>query len=165
MSSRPVHHEGARYVVVGGFGYLVNLAVFGALVRVLDVNEYVALAPAFAANTVSNFLLNRWWTFSSTEPIGGQLSRFMVVVVVLLVTNYASFHVFFAWFGIPDLPAQALAIIVGVPIGFIANRSWTYASRVADASLSEAEHDEAVVDALDDRGTELGADAALHRRP
>lgn len=124
------HSAAARYVVVGGFGYAVNLVVFAVAVRLVGLDEYVALAPAFVLNTLSNFLLNRWWTFGSRAPLGAELGRFTAVAALLLVTNYTTFHVFFSVLGLPDIAAQALAIVVGLPIGFTINRLWTFAPEV-----------------------------------
>lgn len=127
----------AKYVVVGGIGYLVNLVAFVAGMHA-GLDEYAALAPAFLANTVSNFELNRRWTFSSRGDACGQLGRFCVVAAVLLGTNYTTFHLFFSLLGLSSVAAQTLSIIVGVPIGFGLNRVWTFAPRGSSSTRDQS---------------------------
>ena len=53
----------AKYGLVGISGYLLNLAVYAALVRGAGIS-YLAAAPlAFVAAVTNNYLLNRLWTF------------------------------------------------------------------------------------------------------
>ena len=52
----------------------------------------------------------------------------MTVAALSLVVNYSTFALLYTVAGLPALLAQALAIIVAVPVGFIANRNWSFAS-------------------------------------
>lgn len=137
MSHSPTHNfvavgarlmalDQVRYVLTGGVGYLVNLVAFASLIHVVGVSPYTALVAAFILNTTSNFMLNAFWTFQSRAPLATSLVRYGVVAVGLLVMNYASFHVLFAWVGLPSVPAQGLAIVIGLPVGFAASRAWAF---------------------------------------
>lgn len=119
----------SRYVITGGFGYLLNLVVLLGLIRLAGVDEYAALFPAYVANTASNFLLNRHWTFGAgTRSAAGDLMRYVVVAIVLLFWNYLTFFVFFSLVGLPDAIAQTCSILLGLPVGFTLNRRWAFAA-------------------------------------
>ena len=59
-----------KFGVVGGSGYLVNLAVFAALAAGLGLHYAVAAVGAFCVAVTNNFLLNRYWTFGAGERAG-----------------------------------------------------------------------------------------------
>lgn len=120
-----------RYVMVGGIGYFVNLATFWIAIELLSINPYVALIGAFVTNTANNFLLNRWWTFDGgTEGAAlGDFWRFMVVAFACLGWNYFTFFMLYSVAGIPEIPAQAIAVILGIPVGYIGSRSFAFAAR------------------------------------
>src|SRR5262245_26690847 len=52
-----------RFCTVGACGYVVNLAVYAALVRGLGVHYIPAAIAAFAVAWSCNFGCNKWWTF------------------------------------------------------------------------------------------------------
>lgn len=139
FAARLLGRTTVRYLVTGGIGYTVNLVVFaGAIAATVD--PYVALLAAFLANTASNFVLNRYWTFGGDAPLLQSLARYSVLALGLLALNYATFHGFHGIFGLPPVPAQGLAIIVGLPVGFLASRMWAFrgpdpaSGRAGDAS-------------------------------
>jgi len=107
-------------------GYVVNLAAFAGAVA-LGVDAYAALIPAFLGNTWSNYELNRRFTFRSRSARGGEATRYFVVGLACLITNYTTFHVLFSLVGIPAIPAQAMAVILGLPVGFFGSKLWAFA--------------------------------------
>ena len=54
-----------KFGLVGGSGYLINLAVFAVLSGNLGVHHTVAAVGAFCVAVTSNFLFNRHWTFGA----------------------------------------------------------------------------------------------------
>ena len=56
-----------KFGLVGGSGYLINLAVFALLAGVLDVHHIAAAIGAFVVAVTNNFLWNRHWTFGPGE--------------------------------------------------------------------------------------------------
>lgn len=54
-----------KFGVVGGTGYLVNLAVFAVLSGNLGLHYAVAAVGAFCVAVTNNFLWNRHWTFAA----------------------------------------------------------------------------------------------------
>lgn len=117
-----------KFGLVGGSGYLINLAVFAVLAGNLGVYHSVAAVGAFAVAVTNNFLWNRHWTFGSGDgPAGFQAARFFAVSLASLALNLVVLEVLVASGSVGDLAAQAIAVAVAMPFNFLGNRLWTFA--------------------------------------
>jgi dolichol-phosphate mannosyltransferase len=116
-----------KFGVVGGSGYLINLAVFSVLAGNLGVHHIVAAIGAFCVAISNNFLWNRYWTF---EPGDGhpafQAARFFAVSVASLLINLAVLEALLAGTSLGELTAQAIAVAVAMPFNFLGNKLWTF---------------------------------------
>ncbi|MGC1166863.1 MAG: GtrA family protein [Solirubrobacterales bacterium] len=117
-----------KFGIVGGSGYLINLAVFAVLTGRLDVHHMIAAIGAFCVAVTSNFLWNRYWTFGPGEgPAGFQAARFFAVSVAALGLNLVVLELLLIGAGIGELTAQAIAVAVAMPFNFLGNKLWTFA--------------------------------------
>lgn len=115
-----------RYLIVGSSGYLLAVSVY-ALLLAAGAHPYPAVAVIFVLNGAFNFVLLRSWAFPSSErATHAELWRFCVVACGSLVVNYSSFALLYSVAGASALPAQAMAIIIATPVGFLANRYWSF---------------------------------------
>jgi putative flippase GtrA len=118
----------AKFGIVGGSGYLINLAVFAVLAGSLGVHHTVAAIGAFCVAVTSNFLWNRYWTFGPGESSAGfQAVRFFTVSLGSLGINLAVLEVLVAGATVGELTAQAIAVAVAMPFNFLGNKLWTFA--------------------------------------
>jgi putative flippase GtrA len=116
-----------RFAMVGASGYAVNLAVFGALVHVGDVDYRLAATAAFLVAVANNFLWNRVWTFSARDGHAGfQAARFLLVSLAAFAVNLLLLAVLVDAAGMPKLEAQAIAIAAATPLSFLGNKLWTF---------------------------------------
>jgi putative flippase GtrA len=117
-----------KFGVVGGSGYLINLAVFAVLSGNLDLHHAAAAVGAFCVAVTSNFLWNRYWTFAAGDgPAGFQAVRFFAVSVASLLLNLAVLEALVTGASMGELSAQAIAVAVAMPFNFLGNRLWTFA--------------------------------------
>jgi dolichol-phosphate mannosyltransferase len=117
-----------KFGIVGGSGYLINLAVFAILTGNLGVHHVIAAVGAFCVAVTNNFLWNRYWTFGPGEGSASfQAARFLIVSVASLAINLAALEVLVAGAGMGDLPAQAIAVAIAMPFNFLGNKLWTFA--------------------------------------
>ncbi len=118
----------AKFGIVGGSGYLINLAVFAALAGSLDVHHMLAAVAAFCVAVANNFLWNRHWTFGAgTGSAGFQAPRFFAVSLAALGLNLVVLEVLVASGDVGELTAQAIAVAVAMPFNFLGNKLWTFA--------------------------------------
>ena len=119
-----------QFGVVGAVGYAVNLVVFAVLTLTLDVQHILAAVLAFGVAVTNNFLWNRVWTFKESAEgghAGFQATRFFAVSLGGLAVNLAVLALLVDVLGAPELPSQAIAIAIAMPVNFIGNQLWTFA--------------------------------------
>ena len=117
-----------QFGLVGASGYIVNLAVFAAVVGPLGIHHIAAAILAFCVAVMNNFWWNRHWTFDDAKHghAGFQAARFFTVSVLALVINLIVLELLVRG-GMGDLPAQAIAVAVAMPFNFVGNKLWTFA--------------------------------------
>lgn len=116
-----------KFCVVGGSGYLVNLAVFALLASALGVHHIAAAVGAFVVAVSNNFFWNRHWTFEPGErPAHFQAARFFAVSVAALVVNLVVLELLISGDVVGELPAQAIAVAVAMPFNFVGNKLFTF---------------------------------------
>ena len=130
-----------KFGVVGASGFIVNLIVFTLLQRLVPNHEAagwynVIYSVAFLSGGVSNYFLNRRWTFRSTGHVGREGLSFMAVSVVALIVGLivsallaplpAPFmargtfgHGHITWF---------LSTVSAIVVNFFVNKYWTFRS-------------------------------------
>jgi putative flippase GtrA len=117
-----------KFGLVGGSGYLINLAVFAILVGNLGVHHLLAAVGAFAVAVTNNFLLNRYWTFGAGDGHAGfQAMRFFAVSLASLAINLMALEALLSGTEMGELYAQALAVAIAMPFNFLGNKLWTFA--------------------------------------
>jgi dolichol-phosphate mannosyltransferase len=116
-----------KFGLVGGSGYLINLAVFAVLAGTLDVHHIAAAIGAFCVAVTNNFLWNRYWTFGPGEgPAHFQAARFFAVSLASLGLNIAVLELLISNHLSGELVAQAIAVAVAMPFNFLGNKLWTF---------------------------------------
>jgi putative flippase GtrA len=117
-----------KFGLVGGSGYLVNLAVFAVLSGELGAQHTLAAIGAFCVAVSSNFFWNRHWTFAAGGGHAGfQAARFFAVSIGALAINLGVLEVLVNGTELGDLSAQAIAVAVAMPFNFLANKLWAFA--------------------------------------
>lgn len=128
---RALRHPGnwlqlAKFSVVGLSGYLVNLAVYGLLLRGAGFHYLAAGACSFVVAAANNYYWNRHWTFRRQRgDVYGQGIRFLIVSLVALGANLVILHLLITA-GLGKFPAQAIAILLVMPLNFIGNKLWSF---------------------------------------
>ncbi len=77
-----------KFCIVGGLGVFIDMGVTYLCKELLRINRYVANAAGFITAASSNFFLNRWWTFQSTNAeVSVQYLKFIAIALVGLAIN------------------------------------------------------------------------------
>ena len=114
----------AKFGVVGAVGYVINLAVYVAL---LGLGPHLAAAISFVVAASSNYLWNRLWTFSDSKGnFAYQGVRFFGVSLVALAVNQLWLLLFIDVLGLGKIVSQAIAIVLVVPLNFLGNKLWSF---------------------------------------
>jgi putative flippase GtrA len=115
-----------KFCVVGAIGYLINLAVYDALLHA-GLHYLVAATCSFLVAVTSNYTWNRLWTFRAQRGhVGIQGMRFFLVSLAALGANLVVLHFLVVYGGLDKLPAQAVAIVLVTPLNFVGNKLWSF---------------------------------------
>lgn len=116
-----------RFALVGASGYVVNLAVFTLSVHVASIDYRVAAVIAFLVSVANNFWWNRHWTFDARGGHAGfQAARFLTVSVLAFLFAYLVLLALVEAAGLPEVPAQAIAIVAATPLSFLGQKLWSF---------------------------------------
>jgi putative flippase GtrA len=116
----------AKFCVVGASGYIVNLAVYAALLKGANWDYRLAATGSFVVAVTNNYLWNRLWTFRhSRGHFAFQGLRFFVVALIAYVGNLLILTAFVE-FGAGEIISQAIAIVLVTPANFIGNKLWSF---------------------------------------
>ena len=115
-----------KFCAVGASGYVVNLAVYTALIKWAGLHYLAAAVVSFLVAVANNYWWNRHWTFVGTRGhFAYQGMRFAVVSLVALGANLVVLRVLVA-LGVGKVVAQAIAIIAVTPLNFLGNKLWSF---------------------------------------
>jgi dolichol-phosphate mannosyltransferase len=122
-----------HFCAVGASGVVVNLGVVTLLLRA-HASPDLALAGGIGVSVVSNFLLNRQFTFSYAKDRSPLLQFFGFCIAssfgALMQFGVAK-GVAVAWPGVPLQLAAAVGIVAGTFLNFVANRYFVFREQKA----------------------------------
>ena len=116
----------AKFSAVGASGYVINLAVYTALLRGAGLHYAAAATCSFLVAVTNNYVWNRLWTFHDQRGHAGwQGLRFLLVAVVAYGANLALLSALIG-LGMDKVLAQAIAVVLVTPLNFVGNKLWSF---------------------------------------
>ncbi len=123
-----------KFGIVGASGFAVNLAVFTLLQSYLahTIEErhqryLLNFSLAFMAGGVSNYFLNRIWTFRASGHPVVQGLQFLGVSALALGVGLVVSHFLTPYLG-PGHRTWFVATLSGMVVNFFVNKYWTFRS-------------------------------------
>ena len=116
-----------RFGLVGGVGFVVNVAVYALFVHSVGLDYRAASVVAWLVAVINNFVLNRHWTFDARAGRAHfQAMRFFVVSLAAEGFSLLLLTLLVEGAGVSKLPAQALAVAASMPLNFLGNKLWSF---------------------------------------
>ena len=116
----------AKFSTVGGSGYVINLAVYTALLRGAGFHYVPAATCSFLVAVTNNYVWNRLWTFHDQRGhVAWQGLRFLVVAVIAYAANLVLLSALIA-LGVDKVLSQAIAVVLVTPLNFVGNKLWSF---------------------------------------
>jgi putative flippase GtrA len=133
---KKAYRQFIKFAIVGSFNTLVDWAFF-YLFKFLLVWQFGALdlqaarqgakALSFVISASSGYVLNRKWTFrSSNKNVAREALKFLIVSVGGMLINQAVFFVTTAQFGWRDIFGLIGATAMATFWNFFINKKWTF---------------------------------------
>lgn len=121
-----LRHPFVKFALVGGASTLCQFLALMLLVEVLHLNPVVASASSYLCGAICNYLLNYYFTFKVERSRHiYAIPKFMLVVLIGLGVNTASFTLFLALLDL-YLLAQLAAVFVTLIVNYLLHRYWIY---------------------------------------
>lgn len=126
LAGRRGFRQFVKFGIVGASGFIVNFVVAHALEKTTHLSGFDDFAIGFMVGGVSNYALNRIWTFRSQRNPLIEGIQFLAVSAVALIlgrivfavaSHYQFDHFTTTWF---------VATVAGVFINFFMNKYWTF---------------------------------------
>jgi putative flippase GtrA len=105
-----------RYVLFGSVAVAVHLAIMASLIELLAMAEPIASLIGLLAGIVTNYFLQRTYTFASNVSHGVALPLFLIMSFVGSVINFALFSILLSY--MHYIIAQCIAIVAVFVMNF-----------------------------------------------
>jgi putative flippase GtrA len=116
-----------KFGVVGGSGVIVDFGITWLLKERFKLNAYVANSAGFTCAVISNFMLNRIWTFQNHDPhVAVQFGKFAIIAAVGLLMNNGIIYLLTERFKTNFYVAKLIATGVVMLWNFWANITFTF---------------------------------------
>ena len=117
-----------KFGVVGFSGIFIDFGVTYVFKEKLRVHKYVANSLGFIMATISNYLLNRYWTFNTGQSAQfSQFGKFFGIAIIGLVLNNLLIYLFNDKLKIHFYVSKAFAILIVSVWNFFGNYLYTFA--------------------------------------
>ncbi len=119
-----------KFGIVGLSGMALDFGITYLCKENIKLHKYLANSLGFVFATVSNYLLNRYWTFiaSGHEARFTEFSKFFGIAVIGLVMNNGIIYFFNDRLKFNFYLSKLFAIIIVSVWNFLANYMYTFAS-------------------------------------
>ena len=128
LLSRAFIWKFVKFAVVGFSGLFVDFGTTYVCKEWLKIQKYISNSIGFTVAASTNYILNRVWTFHSTDPnIGVQYTQFLVISLLGLALNNFIIWLILRRFKVNFYLAKLVAVIVVTMWNFLANNYYTFA--------------------------------------
>jgi putative flippase GtrA len=111
-----------KFGITGTSGLFIDFFLTWLFKDQFHFNPYVANSIGFTAAVLSNYFINRLWTFNESKArIGKQLTAFTAVSLVGLLLNSGFIYLFTTVFTLNFYVSKALAVVLVFFWNFTAN--------------------------------------------
>ncbi len=116
-----------KFSVVGLSGLIVDFGLTYLCKEILKIQKYIANAIGFSFAATTNYILNRIWTFQSSNPeIAWEYTKFILVSLIGLGINTLILWLLVSKYKMRFYLAKVFAIAVVTVWNFLANLFFTF---------------------------------------
>ena len=116
-----------KFIIVGCSGLIIDFLLTYVCKEKLLLDKYISNSIGFTTACISNYMLNRIWTFSSQNPnISTEFITFIFVSIVGLIINNSLLWLIHNKFNINFYLSKFGAIILTTIWNFLANYYITF---------------------------------------
>ena len=121
--------QAIKYYSVGGSGVLVNLGILYALTDFMGLWYIASQVIAISISISSNFLFNRFWTFSGSIQEQRNSVMYVKFIIVSLIGMGIQLGITYSLvenMSLYYMYAAGIGIVIAGAINYVVNRRWTF---------------------------------------
>ncbi len=119
-----------KFGIAGSLNTGIDFSIYFSLTRQIDwfAERYLlANAIAFLTANIFSFFVNKYWTFKVWQGSKvKQYVRFFTVSVVALIGVEISMYILVSYFGLFDVIAKFVTLLVSITINFLGYKFWAF---------------------------------------
>ncbi len=117
-----------KFCIVGFSGVFVDFGITFICKEYLKIQKYIANSCGFVMAASSNYLMNRIWTFHSSNPnVALEFTRFFIIALIGLLINLLIIWALTGKFRVNFYLSKLVATIVVTLWNFLINAYYTFA--------------------------------------
>ncbi len=117
-----------KFSLVGFSGIFVDFGTTFLCKEIFKIQKYFANSLGFILAATSNYILNRLWTFHSTNPnVMLEFSRFFIIALIGLIINLLIIWAMSGKFKVNFYLSKLVATVVVTLWNFLINAYYTFA--------------------------------------
>jgi putative flippase GtrA len=118
--------QAVKYGIVGIANTLITLSVIWVMMKVLGYSPVASNITGYAAGLLNSFILNKRWTFRSSDTWTGSAIRFGLVFGVCYALQLGLLLYLGRYLSIDPYYNQIIAMIFYTAINFLMNKYFTF---------------------------------------
>ncbi len=119
-----------KFCIIGGTSAIINFSIYYSTVEFFGLWYIYSAIISFIASAFFNFTANKFWTFRSGDKsigvVGGQLTKYAVVMVLGLTINTSIIYGLTESFGLDYRISWVFSTGIVTFWNFGFNRFWTF---------------------------------------
>lgn len=120
-------YQFSRYFIVGGIATLVDWSTFYFFAITIQFNYQGALVVAFILGSLTNYILNKIFTFRCrSKKIAGQMAMHLSVSAISLLMNMGAMYVLVSILNFGKMPSRIIVTIIMLVINFLTHKYLTF---------------------------------------
>jgi putative flippase GtrA len=126
-----------KFGITGSSGLLIDFSLTWIFKDELHFNKFIANSIGFSVAVISNYFINRLWTFSERDrvKVGRQLPTFVLVSLIGLALNSGLIYILNELFFLNFYLSKAIAVILVFFWNFTANYFFVFKTRNSGAKI------------------------------
>ncbi len=116
-----------KFCIVGFSGVFVDFGITFFCKEILKIQKYISNSLGFVMAASSNYIMNRIWTFHSTNPnVALEFTRFFLIALIGLAINLLVIWAMTGKFKVNFYISKLVATIIVTLWNFLINAYYTF---------------------------------------
>ncbi|MHB8914787.1 MAG: GtrA family protein [Thiobacillus sp.] len=118
-----------RFLSVGTFNTILGYFIIFSCMYLAKMSPESSNVIGYAVGLITSYILNRKFTFNSTQDRRGEIIRFLAVFVIAYAFNFVVLVILVHRIGVHDGASQVIAGVVYVGTSYIMNKYYVFKAR------------------------------------